>query len=313
MQNHAKKHSTALYFIALVMTGIVIAVLISKYTTHAATTMLSIGNNIYHKIPKRIISLTPLGTETIFALGCGCNVVGVSDFCNYPPAACQKQHLGGTINPSLEKLISLQPDMVVVLGLSTKVANFCQQHNIPVIHLKMADIQGYFRDVKKLGQILGCPQKASQLCTQLKNNLNKLHEKTSSAPRVRIFLSLSHIPGSLRGLSTMGSKTTLNELITLAGGLNIFNDLTKPYAQISAEALVNRQPQVIIEPLTKQQNNPACKQLILNDWAKLSQIPAVVNKRIYFTNADLIMKPGPRMYKIALQLAKLIHPELFGD
>jgi iron complex transport system substrate-binding protein len=254
--------------------------------------------------------MTPIGTETVFALGCGQNVVGVSDFCDYPPQAKSKPHRGGAINPNFERLTALKPDLVIVLGQNEKITEFCRRKNIGVLKISMADLEELFTDLKKMGQVLGCPEQAEKLSNQIRTDLQKVREKWSGQNKPKVFLSMYRTTGSLEGISTVGGNTCLSELLSIAGGENIFADLPLPYPIISKETLLKRQPDIIIEPHPSQLLANTNHSDLLADWQPLASIPAVANNRIYFIPDDIVLKPGPRVAQIAEILFNIIHPNI---
>ena len=261
--------------------------------------------------PRRIICMTPSVTETVFALECGDRIVGVSDFCDYPPQAAAVEKLGGFINPNLERLLALRPDLIIAQGKSERIIEFCQRQNVPFLQVQMNNIESVFYDINQIAAALGCPAQAQKLTRQIQNSLDKISARTAALDRPRVFLSLYRTGGALTGVATVGGNTFLSELIEIAGGENIFADLHQEYPQVSKESLLKRQPDVVIEPYAADTLNENQKKQRLDEWQALGAIPAVQNNRIYFIHESTILKPGPRLAQIAQDLARLIHPEVF--
>ncbi len=261
--------------------------------------------------PQRIICMTPSVTETVFALECGNLIIGVSDFCDYPAEAAEIEKLGGFINPNLERLLALTPDLIIAQGKSERIIEFCQRENVPFLQVQMSNIETVYADINRIAAALGCPAQAQKLINQIQTSLDKTSARVASLNRPRVFLSLYRTGGSLTGITTVGGATFLSELIEIAGGTNIFAELKKEYPQISKESLLKRQPDIVIEPCQHDTLNENQKKQRLAEWQALGSIPAAQNNRIYFIHESTILKPGPRLAQIADYLARLIHPEAF--
>jgi iron complex transport system substrate-binding protein len=198
-------------------------------------------------IPRRIVTLSPNLTETVFALGCGDRLVGVSDFCDYPEEAKKKQRCGGWANPNYEVLAMLSPDLVIVLGRHEKVSEFCQKRSIAVMQFDMDSIATIKNVLMTLGARLGVDDNAKRLCANIDRDLEALRVHITDANRPRVYISLSRQAGSLGTMLTTGKGTFVDELVTLAGGRNVFDDVKTPYIEASKEALVARRHDVILE------------------------------------------------------------------
>jgi len=263
--------------------------------------------------PQRIVCLTPSITETVFALGCGDRVVGVTDYCNYPPEARQKVRLGGFFNPNFERLIVLNPDLVISQGHSEKITQFCRREDINLLRLDTSNIESIYQSISLLGRELGCPERARQLCYDIRTSLERISKQLANRPRRRVFFSLYRTTGTMSGVSTVGGGTFISELISVAGGSSIFDDVSLAYPQISQESLFKRRPEVIIEPLSAPFLSENYRRERLRDWQKFSELPAVRNGQIYFPPLDSLLIPGPRIGPAAAALARMIHPEVFGE
>lgn len=258
---------------------------------------------------KRIICAAPSITEIVFSLGLGDKVVGVSHFTVYPPAARNKKSIGGLINPNKERIISLRPDLVVTQGRHERLAELCRRQKIKFMPLKIEKLKDINKAILELGQVLNAEKKAQQLNQKVERELSSLSSRTKSLPKKRIFLCLSHTPGDLTGLMTTGKGTFLNEIIEMAGGVNIFSDIKRRYPQISKESLIMREPDIIIEVYAKGLNLNQ-QQLLRKDWNRLSVLPAVKNSRICFLTDDYLLIPGVRVSLILKKFIKTIHPEV---
>ena len=260
---------------------------------------------------QRIICMSPAVTETLYALDCGDLVVGVSSFSDFPAEAAKKPSVGGYINPNFERLLTLQGDLVIVQGRQEKVSDFCRQKNIPLLRVTFKDLAAIYQDIRTLGSELDRQGEAAALCDRIRQEIQDVQTRVAGCDRPRVFFSLYRAPGSLAGLSTVGGNTFLDELIEIAGGRNIFNDVVNDdYPQISKETLLKRQPQIIIEPVAADKLTDQQRSVRWADWRRLGNIPAVADGRIFFPTSDTLLKPGPRMGQAAQCLAELIHPEV---
>ncbi len=259
---------------------------------------------------QRIICATPSITEMVFSLGMGSRVVGVSDFSFYPPEAADVARIGGVINPNRERILSLQPDLIIFQGRHQILSQFCRERRIRSLSLAIDRVSDITASIKKLGAELGAANESARLAESIQAELDELAKRTQSRTPRRVFLGLGHTPGDLTGLMTTGPDTFLHELIEIAGGINIFGDTRGAYPRISKEALVRRRPQVIIEVLAEG-ISPDNRKLLRADWERLASLPAVRAGRIHYLDEDYMLIPSVRVAKTAQRLALAIHPELF--
>ncbi len=263
----------------------------------------------FGQIPQRIICLAPNITEAVFALGAGDRVVGVSQYAAYPPEATSKPRVGALYNPALERLVMLRPDLVIIQQKHEKVESLCRQRGIPVLTVSMTSVESIQAGIRTLGERLDRRETARALCSRIERDLADVERRVAGKPPVKVFLCLGRTPGSLKGLFTVGSRSFLSELIEVAGGQNIFADVQKEYPQVSAESLLARAPEVIIETYPSQELSQARRQRLLKDWRVMSALPAVREGRISFVTDDYVLLPGPRIGRIAERLAELLHAE----
>ena len=212
-----KNHKTLIAFLLLTGVGTVISLLLDR-TDSSETRPDPTGT------PRRIICMSPAVTELVFALGCGDNIVGVSDFCTWPAETSKKEKIGGAFNPNLEKLLSLSPDLIIIQGRCEKVTRFCRKKNISLLQVEVNNIKTIYHDLNLLGRKLDCAERAKQLCTEIRQALREIKVKAAKYRKQRVFFSLGRTSGSLIGLTTVGGKTFISELIDIAGGENIFAD-----------------------------------------------------------------------------------------
>ena len=256
---------------------------------------------------RRIVSMAPNITETIFALGCGNRLVGVTDFCTYPPQAKRLPRVGGYFNPNLEKLTALRPDLVIVQGRHEKVDKFCREKGIPIFHVQMDSLSSIYDGILRLGSILDCKQKAQELSSAIRGKLGRIRKDIAGCPHKKVFICLGRAPGSMTNIYTAGGASFISELLHIAGGDNIFGDVTLPYPEASSESLIKRAPEVIIEMRPGQKIAEGRRKEIVAEWNVFNTIPAVANHRVYVLTEDFLLIPGPRVAAAAWCLARIVH------
>lgn len=259
------------------------------------------------KMPQRIISLAPQNTEILFALGLGDKVVGVTTYCNFPPEAQEKPKIGGFSTVDVEKVVSLSPDLVVAALIHEKeTISQLESHGLKVLALAPKTLSEVTQAIELVGKATGTETQARRVVEDMETRMAtvaRLVAGLSAEGRPRVFYVVWHDP-----LMTAGGDTTQSELIDLAGGRNIFDDLSK-YPTVDLEALLERQPQVIIAGSGhgSAQNSPL-------EWAKseprLKNTEALIQNRVFGIDADIVSRAGPRIVDGLEEMLRLIHPEL---
>jgi iron complex transport system substrate-binding protein len=258
----------------------------------------------------RIICAAPSVTEIVFALGVGQRVVGISDFSTHPPEARGIPQIGGLIDPNREKITSLQPDLFIIQGQNASLARFCDEHGIRFLSVEINSLEDIWTAIHTIGQTLRAEDKATALIQKMKDDLQVIKDRIQNLPRKKVFLTLGHTPGDLTGLMTTGPGTFLHDLISAAGGENIFSDASGLYPQISKESLVKRQPEVIIEAIPG--GIPEEKlNLLKKDWSQLAMLPAVKSGNIHYLTEDFLLIPGVRIAQTIRRFAEILNPEAF--
>jgi iron complex transport system substrate-binding protein len=262
--------------------------------------------------PRRVISLSPNLTESVYAVGAGGLLVGISDFCQYPPEVKNLKRCGSWSYPNLEVVSALKPDLILVLGKSQKIRNFAQARGIAVEGFNMDNLQTIKRELLRLGRLLGHEAEATSLTRAMDADLGTLKTELDRIPasdRPTVLLSLGRQPGTLANILTPNGGSFLDEAMTLAGGRNVFGDLKTFYPQVSKESLLVRRPEVIIELTGGIELTPVQRRQLIGDWQALPSIPAVQHGRIYVLTQDYLMMPGPRQPKIVRTLRDVLFPK----
>jgi len=262
-----------------------------------------------NSVNKRIVCIGPNVTETLFALGRGDRVVGVSDFCNYPPEALGVAKVGAFINPNLEKITALRPDLVVVQGMQEKMDRFCKSRGIPILHVHMNTLSSIYSGILNLGRKFDAIKRAYELCEEIQAQIERISKEVAPYPPRKVFICLGRADGGLTNLFTAGGSSYISEILEVAGGENIFGDLKHPYPEVSKESLIKRGPEVILEMRPGESIPDFRQSRILGDWQILQGIPAISTGAIHILTEDFILVPGPRVGMATRFLARTLHPE----
>ena len=253
------------------------------------------------KEPQRIVSLAPSITETLFYIGVGDRVVGVTKYADFPPAVKNISKIGGYGKyANLEKIAALKPDLILADSYSLSILPSLEKI-APVVIVDPKDMNGIYREVDLLGQITNREEAAKLVVADMKARVTYVRSMISNTSPVRVFFILSYYNGYWTG----GEGTFIDSLITLAGGENIFGDM-KGWGAASEEQIVARNPQVIIiSPNAGIKPEDLCK-------GPLSSVEAVKNGRVYvLSDENLVVRPGPRIVYGLEEIAELLHPKVF--
>ena len=260
-------------------------------------------NNVH---PQRIISLAPSNTEILFALGLGDRVVGVTDYCNYPPDATTIPSVGDYMAPNIEEIIAREPDLVLATNEHEEAIAQLESQGIAVVGLDPKNIEDVLATITLVGKLTGQEKEAASLVNEMQKRIKAVTDKTgtlSEAQRPRVFYIIWHDP-----IWTTGAETFEDELIRMSGGVNIAHDLNG-YVDMSLESLIVANPQVIIAGVGMGTGENLPLQFVQTE-SRLQDIDARQNDRIYSIDMDIVSRPGPRIVDALEEFLKLIHPEL---
>jgi iron complex transport system substrate-binding protein len=258
--------------------------------------------------PERIISLIPSTTEMLFAMGAGTRVVGVGNFDRYPPEALTRTKVGGLIDPDVERIISLKPDLVLVYGTQTDLRTQLDRAKIPMFLYQHAGLPDITTTIRELGARIGSAQDANALADRMEAEIADVRKRVAGRQRPRTLLVFGRDAETLRGIYASGAVGFLHDMLEAAGGTNVFSDVQRQSIQTTSELAVARAPDVIVEVGI---DTASTRGRNLRAWDSLSSIPAVRNKRIYQLRGDGMMNPGPRISASVRRVAEVLHPEAF--
>jgi iron complex transport system substrate-binding protein len=255
--------------------------------------------------PQKVVSLAPSVTETVFALGFGKRLVGVTDYCDYPAEARKLPRIGGFMSPSLESIVAKRPDLVVGVSSATDPvkAREMERLGLKVTLISLASLNNILNSIKSVARLLGSPEAGERLVDKITLQFDEVKRRVAPASRRSTLLAVG-----LRPLVVVGGKNFIDELITLAGGENIAGKAAQPWLNLPDEYVVAKAPQVIIEAGMGSERGESAKH-----WGDLKSIPAVKEGRVYAYPSDKILRPGPRIGEGLEEIARLVHPECFAE
>lgn len=257
--------------------------------------------------PQRIISLAPSNTEILFALGLDEEIVGITDYCDYPPEkVAQKEKIGGFATPNLEKIVSLNPDVVLATsGVQKQAVERLEKLGVKVYVLEAETVENLIAEIEKIGKLTGKSQQAQELTDVLEKRIKAVKEKIddiSKDQKPKVFLEIWHDP-----LWTAPTKTLIYQVVELAGGrhaVSIEGDWNQ-VTTVDPESVIDANPDVIL--LAFEGSDPALVYK-LPGWSAVS---AVKNRRVFQIDPNVISRPGPRIIDALEQIAKILHSDLF--
>jgi iron complex transport system substrate-binding protein len=260
----------------------------------------------------RIISLVPAATEMLYAIGAGPRIVGVSSYDSFPPEVKKLPSVGALLDPNVELILSLKPQMVVIYGSQTDLKQQLARAGIAVFDYRHAGLADVTTTIRALGGRVGASQRAEAVAGQIERGLEGIRRKVSGRPRPRTLLVFGRERLALRGLYASGGVGFLNDMLDVAGGTNVFADVKQQAIQASTEQILARRPDIILETRALNSAWPSGdQQAELNVWNAVASIPAVRNHRVLFLFDDRIVIPGPRVVEGTAVMARALHPDLF--
>jgi len=254
--------------------------------------------------PLRIVSLAPSITEILFAIGLSDEIVGVTEYSNYPLEAVSKEKVGSYVKLNIEKIVSLKPDLVIATagGNPRKFVERLAKMGPPVFVIHPGKIKDIYANIRTIGAITGKEKEGNLLAERLQKRIDGIVEKVGGLPRPKVFFQLGANP-----LYTSGGGTFVDDLIKLAGGINIAGNEMVRYPVYSIEEIIKRGPDIIFSVLMGTQVDIS----VAPFWSRWPTVPAVQNGRIYAIDPDIVNRPSPRIVDGLEAVARKLHPEAF--
>jgi iron complex transport system substrate-binding protein len=251
----------------------------------------------------RIVSLAPNLTEIVYAVGAGDRLVGDTEYCDYPAAAKSVAKIGDTMHPSVERIIALKPQIVLVSTASQLEAFTKQldQQHIAVYVTNPQSLDDIFRSIQTLGDLFGGHDRTPRLLADLRSRADAVEAATKQTKPVKVFYQLSGEP-----LYTIGRESYLTDLVRRAGGVSVTAEVPGAFPRFSDEAALAARPEAIILPTGGSMGTANATVA-----SPLKNSPAVLSNRIYKINDDHLSRPGPRLIEGLEEMARALHPEVF--
>jgi iron complex transport system substrate-binding protein len=266
--------------------------------------------------PKRIISLAPSITEMLFALDLGPSIIAVSDYCDYPHQVKKLPKVGSYLNANLEYIIALQPDLVILSHNQHNTIQQLKQLNIKTLEIRSDSIADIKDSLALIGQTTHHVSQATALITNMEVTQHRITQKISSAttqPSVMVTIGHSMEQQNLTTIYISGQHDVYNELITLAGGINVYQHDTLRVPSLSLEGIIQLNPDIIIDVFPEPDDHQYNLTQVKDTWMDIDFITAVKSEKVHIIEADYATIPGPRILLLLELFARLIHPELNWD
>ncbi|AQT69724.1 Vitamin B12-binding protein precursor [Anaerohalosphaera lusitana] len=263
-----------------------------------------------NKPVNRIVVTAPNLTEILFSLGLDEQIVGVTMFSKYPPAAAEKPRIGSFWQLNVEAIIAARPDLILSLDFPRQknVSQRLAMMGYDTLTVNVETVDDLFRSIERVGQAVDRKTEANNLAGDIRNQLNGIQQRVAGRDRPRVMWVIQRDP-----LRVAGRETFINEMIELAGGVNAIGKTFHQYPPIGTEMVMGCQPDVIIEPSMTETDVEQIQAGARRHWSKYENLPAVERGRVYSVNGDLVSQLGPRLADGVRQIAQRIHPEAFGE
>jgi cobalamin transport system substrate-binding protein len=256
--------------------------------------------------PRRIISLIPAVTEMLFALGVGDRVVGVSSFDRFPPEVERIPRVGALLDPDVERILSLRPDLVIVYRSQKDLITQLTRAQVPYflyVHAGLADVTA---TIRRLGERVGAAQRGTEVAASMESRIEAARAQAGGRDKPRTLVVFGRDSFALRGIYASGGIGFVNDMLGAAGGTNVFADVKRESVQATTELIIARRPDVILE-LRADPSDPATEAKEVSTWNTLSAVPAVRNKRVHIIADPRTVIPGPRVAEGVELLSRMLH------
>lgn len=264
--------------------------------------------------PRRIVSTSPSITETVFALGLGDRVVGVSQYCRYPPSVLALPKVGSFLRPDVESIARLSPDLVFINSKADGLEGRLAAVGLRFVPVDRGDgLAGVYSSIGAIAEAASVPERGRALVAEIQGALARMQAAAKGKVRPMVLLIVGRRPGTLSDIVAVGRRAYLGELIDIAGGANVLDDPSLPeYPRISLETVLRLRPDVIIDtgdmgdtPQERERNGRANLAL----WRDNPLLAAAGIKRIHAATTDALVVPGPRVTEATAWLRSLIQED----
>lgn len=278
--------------------------------TLAGVLVCLLASGAYAQAPARIVSTSPSITETLFALDLGDRVVAVSRYCRFPPAVAALPKVGTFLQPDVELIARLRPDLTIVHpgpnGLERRLATV----KVPFVTVERGGLATVFSSIRTIGQAAGVPDRAEALVAALEARLNRVRALVAGRRPQKVLLIVGRRPGTLTDLVAVGRSSYMSDLAAIAGGVNVLSDTGLPeYPRISMETVIRLAPDVIIDAgdMGDTPDERRSRQALTEGLWKRQRIEAARAGRVHAVISDAFVIPGPRVIEATETMALWLH------
>jgi iron complex transport system substrate-binding protein len=260
------------------------------------------------RAPQRIVSLVPALTETLFAIGAGPQVVGVSSYDQFPPEVKKLPQVGALLDPDTERILALRPDLVITYGSQLNAEAQFARAGIRTYSYRHGGIATVLESLRDLAMLTGHRADGERIARDLQARFDAVRARVRGRRRPRTMVVFEHDPGTLRSMFVSGGIGFLHDMLDIAGGEDVFGDVKRESVQPSMETLISRAPEVIVEI---RGNLPSNIDAERRAWLALTTVPAVKNGRVHFLAGEYLVVPGPRVAQGVEAFARTLHPDAY--
>ena len=261
--------------------------------------------------PERIVSLVPAVTEMIYAMGDGARVAAVSNYDRFPADVARLPRVGGLLDPSVERILAIKPDLVIVYATQKELIERLDRAGVPYFNYQHRALSDIMTTIRAIGARIGSSSRADAVASDMERSLAGIRAKTAGLPHPATLLVFERDPSSLRNVYASGGYGFLHDMLEIAGGRNVFAGVRQQAVQASTEMLLTSKPDVIVELLYGDSLKNADITKELRAWDALASVPAVRAHRVLALTGDEFVVPGPRVVDATRKLARAIHPDAF--
>jgi iron complex transport system substrate-binding protein len=257
---------------------------------------------------RRVISIIPATTEMLFAMGAGDRLVAVGSYDRFPPEVERLPHVGALLDPDVERILRLKPDLVVLYGTQDELRAQLDRARVAYYsytHRGLADIT---QTMRALGARVGVSREAEALASRVEADLAAIRTRVGNSARPKTLLVFGREPGTLRNVDASGGQGFLHDMLETAGGADVLADIRQQSVTMSTELILARAPDVIVELRYGRSDVDDARDV--RAWDAVPSVPAVRTKRVYILHGDEFVVPGPRVAAATARLARTLHPEL---
>jgi iron complex transport system substrate-binding protein len=262
--------------------------------------------------PQRIVSLAPSLTETLFALGLGDRVVGVTRYCDHPPAAREVPVVGGHLDPNFEAIVALEPDLVVAIPSSHESSSRLESLGLHVVEVDQSDVPSILGSMAILGEACGVADRGRDLRDEIEQRIATIELKVAGSLRPRVVVVIGHQSegSAVRSVWVAGRESFYSEVVRLAGGVNAVDGGTARYPELGREGLASIDPDVVLDLVAGVEDRALDLVELRRSWSKLTELRAAREGRVHVLVGDHMVVPGPRLPEMVEEVARALQPDL---